>query len=123
MQVAYSASNKIGKFNITWEQLNDREIMASLFALLDAVLHCYDHESGRGKTYIAASDKLFQQVEEGGEVPQYRLEFDHPLKPLPDREAAAQCVKSKHGFSWRAVRNHIVRVPPLNIHMQPRLPQ
>lgn len=112
----YSASNKIGMFNITHQMLNDRELMHSLFGLC-TVLDCFDHESGRGKTYIAASD-LFQPLGEGEEIPQYRIEFDHPTMPLP-LERAQECIRSG-AFGWRAVRNHIIRVPPLDIRAQAR---
>jgi hypothetical protein len=110
--VRYSASNRIGQFRITYEMLEDRELMRALFSLC-LVLKAWDHESGRGKEYICASD-LFDEVAEGNEVPEYRLEFDHPTLPLADREAAARCVKVGD-FGFRAVRKIIVRVPPLAV--------
>lgn len=112
-KVRYSSSNRIGKFRVMYETLEDREAMRSLFALC-VVLEAWEHESGRGREYIAVSE-LFEEVPEGGEVPQYRIEFDHPSLPLKGREPKAKFLKSL-GFEWRAVRQNIVRVPLLNIN-------
>ena len=107
-EVGYSDSNRIGKFNIMFEMLEDRELIGALMALI-TVLEAYPHESGRGTTFIGASE-IFQELQPGDEIPEYRLEFDHPIRPLPP-ERARECTKSG-AFGFRAIRNTIVRVPP-----------
>ena len=108
-EIAYSDSNRIGKFSIMFEMLEDRELIGALMALMAPVLEAYPHESGRGTTFVAASE-LFQELQEGDEIPEYRIEFDHPTRPLPP-ERARECTKSG-AFGFRAIRNTIVRVPP-----------
>lgn len=116
-EVAYTDSNRVGVFNLSFEQQQDRELMSSLMQLM-VVLEAFPHESGRGTTFICAS-KLFQELHEGEEIPEYRLEFDHPSRPL-EEWARKECTKSG-AFGWRAIRNIIVRVPPLNINMSPKV--
>jgi hypothetical protein len=113
MKIAYQDSNRIGKINILYETIReDRELVGALMALLLPVLHVEDHESGRGKTYYAASE-LFQPIVEDEEIPQYRIEFVHD-QPFEDAEREVARVNSgKYGFV--AIRNTIVRVPPLHI--------
>lgn len=108
-EIAYSDSNRIGKFHIMFEMLKDRELIGALMALM-TVLEAFPHESGRGTTFIAASD-IFQELEPNTEIPEYRIEFDHPTKPLPP-DRARECTKSG-AFGFRAIRNIIVRVPPV----------
>ena len=116
-EVYYVDSNRLGKFNLTFEMQKDRELMGSLFKLMTPVIEAYPHESGRGTTFVAVSE-LFHQLGEGEEIPQYRLEFDHPSAPPLSEEARRECTKSG-AFGWRAIRNNIVRVPPLNINLSP----
>ena len=75
-EVIYPGSNRIGKFNLQHELLRDgaeRPMLQALFGLC-VVLGTEAHESGRGLTYIAASD-LFQPLAEGEEIPEYRKAF------------------------------------------------
>jgi len=60
-ELSYPDSNRIGKFNINFEQQRngaERPMLQALFGLC-IVLEVENHESGRGKTYYAASE-LFQ---------------------------------------------------------------
>lgn len=108
MKIAYANDNRIGRINVLYEVIRDeREMVGALMALC-VVLECEDHESGRGKTYTCAS-KLFQPLNDGDEIPEYRLEFvhDQPFE-LPEREA----VRVNSGkFGFVAIRNTIVRAP------------
>lgn len=119
-QIAYADSPRIGKFHIPHETLNDgaqRPLLQALFGLC-VVLEAGDHESGRGKTYIAASE-LFEALSEGDEVPEYRIEFafDMPFEAL-DHEAR----RLNNGrFGFVAIRKIIVRVPPVSVSLRPQV--
>lgn len=116
MQIFYPDSNRLGKMDILYKTLREeREMCGALFSLC-VVLHVEDHESGRGKTYYAASD-LFQPISDGAEIPEYRLEFayDRPFEN-PEREAAR--VNSGR-FGFVAIRKNIVRVPSLTMGVMP----
>lgn len=118
-KAVYSGSNRVGKFNMLHEILGDgreRPMLQALFSLC-VVLDCFDHESGRGKTYIAASD-LFQPLLEGEEIPDYRIEVAWPDQDFQNPERAKNALTSG-GFRFAAIRQNIVRVPPLNIGVQP----
>lgn len=120
MEIAYSASPNIGKFNIPHETLHDggeAPMLKALFGLC-VILHTEQHESGRGMTYVAASE-LFQPLREREEIPEYRIEFGH-LRPLPDAELEARAIASAN-FRFAAVRQVVIRVPPAQTHLSPRL--
>lgn len=110
VQVVSTGSNRVGKFLISYELLgNGRErLMLQALMGLCLVLSCDEHESGRGKEYIASSN-LFQPLAEGDEIPQYRIEmtfdsaFDNP-------EYEASRINSG-SFGFVAIRQHIIRVP------------
>ena len=108
--IAYPDSNRIGKFNLAHELLRDgaaRPMLQALFGLC-VVLEAEEHESGRGKTYIAASE-LFQPLAEGEEIPEYRIEFAcNQAFPNPDYEAKRM---NSGAFGFVAIRNIIVRAP------------
>lgn len=116
-RIAYSESNKLGKFNIPHERdEDDREMLGALFAIC-VLLEVHEHESGRGRTYIAASE-LFQPLSEGDEIPEYRLEYvcnQH----FENEEREARRINSGP-FGFVAIRKTIVRVPPvavgINLH-------
>ena len=109
-EIVYPDSNRIGKFNLTHELLRDgsaRPMLQALFGLC-VVLDIEEHESGRGKIYIAASD-LFQPLAEDEEVPMYRIEFACGCEfTNPERE---QQRLNSGAFWFVAVRQTIVRVP------------
>ena len=113
---------RVGQFNVPDELLRDRALVAALMSLM-TVMESWRHESGRGMSYIAMSP-LFQPItvpygEKAAEIPTYRIEFDHPKKPLADREAAKECIRvGRFGLGFRAVRQNIVRVPLLNVRVQ-----
>jgi len=109
-EIVYPDSNRIGKFNLTHELLRDgsaRPMLQALFGLC-VVLDAEEHESGRGKSYIAASD-LFQPLAENEQVPEYRIEFAAGV-PFPNLEHEARRLNSG-AFGFVAVRQIIVRVP------------
>jgi len=109
-EIVYPDSNRIGKFNLTHELLRDgsaRPMLQALFGLC-VVLDAEEHESGRGKSYIAASD-LFQPLAENEEVPEYRIEFACNQAFInPEHEARRL---NSGAFGFVAVRQIIVRVP------------
>ena len=109
-EIVYPDSNRIGKFNVTHEILRDgsaRPMLQALFGLC-VVLDAEEHESGRGKTYITASD-LFQPLAESEEVPEYRIEFAcNQAFPNPEHEARRL---NSGAFGFIAVRQTILRVP------------
>ena len=117
--VSYPDSNRIGKFNITHETLRaggERPMLQALFGLC-VILSTEPHESGRGTTYIAASD-LFHALTEGEEIPEYRIEFVHDQPFDREDREAARINSGKFGFV--AIRQHIVRVPPASIGVRPQ---
>jgi hypothetical protein len=118
--VAFADSPRIGKFHVPHETLNDgseRPMLQALFGLC-IVLEAGEHESGRGKTYIAASE-LFEALNEGDEVPEYRIEFayDRPFEAA-DHEAR----RTNQGrFGFVAIRKIVVRVPPVQVSVRPQV--
>jgi len=118
-EVVYPDSNRVGKFNLLYEVLRDgtqRPMMLALFGLC-IILDVDEHESGRGKTYVAASE-LFQPLTEGEEIPEYRIEFAANM-PFANKELEAKRLNSGQ-FGFVAVRKIIVRVPPAQLRLQPR---
>jgi hypothetical protein len=121
-QIAYPDSNRIGKFQILHEVLFDgreRPLLQALFGLC-LILDTEDHESGRGKTYIAAS-ALFQPLIEGEEIPEYRIECAWPDQAFKNPEHENDCIGSA-GFRFKAIRQIIVRVPPAQLTHRPGTP-
>ena len=105
-------SNKVGSFNILFEKEPDTELMQALMDLC-TVIHAFPHESGRGTTYVAISD-LFEGIEDGEEVPQYRIEFRAPDQKFDRPDYEVRRLNSRR-FGFVAIRNTIIRVPPLQI--------
>lgn len=119
-QIAYPHSPRIGKFHIPHETLNDvvqRPLLQALFGLC-VVLEAGDHDSGRGKTYIAASE-LFDALEEGDEVPEYRIEFAYGM-PFESADYEARRLNGG-GCGFVAIRKIIVRVPPIQVSLRPQI--
>lgn len=120
-EVVYSGSNRIGKFNLLYSLLQDgtqRPMLQALFGL-GVVLDTFENESGRGKTYIVASD-LFQPLSEGEEIPEYRIEFACN-QPFPNSEYELRRLNNGV-FGFVAIRQIVVRVPPAQLAMRPALP-
>lgn len=120
-QIYYPDSNRIGKFNVPHETLHDgasRPMLQALFGLC-VILSAEDHESGRGKTYIAASE-LFQELADGEEIPDYRIEFAHDIA-FPNAEHQARRLDSGE-FGFVAVRQVVVRVPAIAMSTAARIP-
>src|SRR4051812_12079480 len=116
-EIAYPDSNRVGKFNLAHELLRDgaaRPMLQALFGLC-VILDVEEHESGRGKTYIAAAE-LFQPLAEGEEVPEYRIEFAcNQAFANPEHEAKRL---DSGAFGFVAIRQIIVRVPPAQLGHQ-----
>ena len=111
--VVYSQSPKIGKFSLLDEVLADganRPWLQALFGLC-VVLETQRDESGRGVQYIAASE-LFQPLAEGEEIPKYRIDMTHNTFLRDDHEARRL---DSGGFGFVATRQHLIRVPPLQV--------
>lgn len=120
-EINYPDSNKIGKYNIRHELLNDgsaRPMLQALFGL-GVVLDTYENESGRGKTFIVASD-LFQALAEGEEIPSYRIEFIFDGK-FTNSEWESKRINSGN-FGFVAIRQIIVRAPPATLSVRPGVP-
>jgi hypothetical protein len=120
-EIVYPDSPRVGRFQITYELLRDgshRPMLQALFGLC-VVLDVEDHESGRGKTYTAASE-LFQPLKEGEEIPEYRIEcacnmaFENPERELDRINSGA--------FGFCAIRQIVVRVPPAQFTHRPVAP-
>lgn len=110
MEISFPDSPRIGRFNILSDKIDDPHSQA-LFSLC-TVLHEEPHESGRGTTFYAASD-LFQPLNEGEEIPEYRIEsvFDGNF----EREDYQHQRIDSGRFGFVAIRNTIIRVPTLGI--------
>jgi hypothetical protein len=122
-EVVYPDSPRIGKFNITNEILQsgrEREMLQALFGLC-VILGVEDHDSGRGKTYIAASD-LFQVLTDGEEIPEYRVDCAQ-RQPFVNPEHEARKLESSNGYAFVATRQIIVRVPPAQMHAKTNVPR
>lgn len=120
-EIAYPDSPRIGKFNILREVLQDgreRSLLQALFAVC-VVLEAYPNESGRGTTYIAASE-LFQPLAEGEEIPEYRIECAWPDQQFRNPDHELDCVRSGE-FRFRAVRQIVVRVPAVSMSIKPNV--
>lgn len=120
-EIVYPDSNRIGKFNLTHELLRDGSVRPMLQALfgLCVVLEAEEHESGRGKTYIAASE-LFQRLAEGEAIPEYRIEFAcNQAFTNPEHEAQRL---NNGAFGFVAVRQIIVRAPEARLGFRPQAP-
>jgi len=117
MEVFYPNSNRIGQFNLLSETLSDdreRTWIQALMALC-VVERSYPDESGRGRTFIAASE-LFQPLTEGEEIPEYRIECELARPFTPEENARA---RQSGRFKFYAVRKIIVRVPPVQTGARP----
>jgi len=113
-EVSYPDSNRIGKMLIARETLRDgtqRPMLQALFGLC-IILEVGDHESGRGKEYIAASE-LFEPLAEGEEIPEYRIE-QATLMPFAQADHEARRLNSG-AFGFVAIRRIIVRVPAIAV--------
>lgn len=119
--IVYPSSNRIGKFNVMYELMEDgleRPMLQALFGLC-IVLEVLEHESGRGKTYIAASE-LFQALAEGEEIHEYRIDYvRNQAFPNPEHEARRL---NSGVFGFVATRQIIIRVPSAKFSQQPRVP-
>jgi hypothetical protein len=119
VEISYPDSNKIGQFFLTYEVIRngaDAPMLQALFSLC-VILHTEQHENGRGISYYAASEKLFQPITDGSDIPEYRLEivYDRAFEN-PERERGRINV-GLWGFC--AVRKTILRVPPVQVQMTP----
>lgn len=106
--LAYPDSNRIGRFNVLDEAMDER--VAAMLRIM-TVLKVEPHESGRGKTFYAASD-LFQPLMEGEEIPEYRIDSAYDCE-FPDAEKQARRINVGQ-FGFVATRQFIIRVPTLN---------
>ena len=109
---------RVGQFKIPHALLADRALMAPLFSLMTP-LEEWEHESGAGKEFICIS-ALFEPIAalpgQKYDIPQYRIEFDHPSKPLVGREPEAKFIRVGK-FEFRAIRQNVVRVPMLRMQV------
>lgn len=120
--IAYADSSRIGKFNVTFEQQRDRALWQAILGLC-TVLEAFAHESGRGTTFIAASE-LFEGLTEGAEIPEYRIQIavNEPFK-APELEARRKDARVDGSvIGIVAIRNTIVRVPPAQLALRPAAP-
>lgn len=115
MEILYKDSNRVGFVLIPHETLKHEGEMFGAFLSLVTVLHVEEHESGRGKQYYVACPvdvPLFEQLGEGEEIPEYRLEFS--IEPFKNEEYEAKRINSGK-FGFVAIRRLIVRVPSASL--------
>lgn len=113
-QIHFPDSDKIGCFRILFETLRDCRAQVQALFNLCTVVHVEDDETGRGKMYYAASD-LFEQIKEGSEIPEYRIESREGLNKFDQSEHEARAISSTNSFRFVAIKKIIVRVPTLQI--------
>jgi hypothetical protein len=114
VKIVSQGSNRVGKFNLSYELLNDgneRAMVAALIGLCD-VISVEEHESGRGRQYICASS-LFQPLTEGEEIPQYRIEFAYD-REFDNQEHEDSRINAGP-FGFVAIRQNILRVPAASL--------
>lgn len=115
-QIVYTDSNRVAKLDIMYEQLEQNGPMLAALMGLVVVLQVEEHPSGRGKTFIVACKqnvKLFQELNEDDEIPEYRLEFVHDGKFEDPAREASRTNSGRYGFA--AIRKTILRVPPVEM--------
>lgn len=114
--VAFSGSNRIGKFNVLFEQQADRALWHAIMSTM-TVLEAWPNESGRGTTFLAASEH-FQELPENTEIPAYRINVAvnaaFPDAELESRRIDVRLEGSVIGIVF--TRQIIVRAPPAQIH-------
>lgn len=105
-----STDPRLGILLITHEMLRDREVISALFSHV-TILESEPHESGRGLRFIVACE-LFDELENGEELPEYRIEMAPPGKPFdnPEHEQRKR-VGNAPGFRFVAIRKIIIRAP------------
>lgn len=117
----FASSNRVGKFQVLHEILmsgDEAPMLRALFGLC-VVLEVGEHESGRGKLYIATSD-LFQPLTEGEEIPTYRIEYAYDCA---FDDPTHETVRVNNGpFGFVAVRQNIVRAPSIEFPLHLPLP-
>lgn len=122
--IHYPDSNRVGSFNVTYAQLSndaERPMLEALFALCEAMLKVEEHESGRGRTFYAASNSLFCPLVEDEEIPEYRIEFAAPGATFANPEDEARAVTAQGGFRFVAIRKTILRVPAIALAVQSKM--
>jgi hypothetical protein len=111
--VQCTESNRVGKFNLLDAVIAEQPELVQALLATCKVLVDEPHESGRGRFILAASP-LFQELVEGEEIPQYRIEAVRD-GCFEDAEKEARRVNSGlYGFI--AVRQIIVRAPAIGVH-------
>ena len=106
----YATDPRLGMLLITHETLRDRELISALFSHV-TILETEPHESGRGMRFVLQCE-LFDELKNGEELPEYRIEMAPPGKPFdnPEHEQRKQ-VGQAPGFRFVAIRKIIVRAP------------
>ena len=110
MNIAYN-NPKVGIMNITHEMHADRELMSALMKHV-TVLNAQQHESGRGIEYIVSCE-LFDDLKEGEEIPEYRIEMCPPGMKF-DNDEYEQRKQVGTDFRFVAIRQFIIRAPVLS---------
>jgi hypothetical protein len=115
-EISFPDSNRVGKFNVLHEVLRSERGMIGALLGLCTLIESGPHESGRGIEFIAAGP-LFQELAEGEEIPEYRIEMSVEPFENPEREAA----RTNSGrFGFVAIRKTVVRVPAASMVAQAR---
>ena len=110
LPVSFSESNRIGKFNLLDGRIEHDALMCQALLSVCSVILDEPHESGRGR-FIMAASQLFEPLEEGEEIPEYRIEAVCDAD-FADEEKRRLSVRSGR-FRFYATRQNIVRVPPV----------
>ncbi len=112
MEIHYPDSDRLGCLLILHETLRDDGAMIGALLAMCKVILDEEHESGRGRRFTLAGP-MFQPLNEGEEIPEYRVEFVHD-QPFANPDWQARRVDSgRFGFAF--FRKTILRVPPLQL--------
>lgn len=121
IELSYPDTNRLGKLLILDRALRDDAAMVGALFGLVKVIKEGRHESGRGKEFYVACPAdvpLFEPLREGEEIPEYRVEFVYDRKFERDDLEARRVNNGRFGFV--AIRNFIIRVPPIQMHIAAR---
>lgn len=112
IQVQFTESNRLGKFNLPDERIDHDAGMCQHLLKLCTVIMDEPHESGRGR-FIMAASPLFDALAEGDEIPEYRIEAVCDAQ-FADEDKRLRAHKSGRYF-FAAIRQILVRVPSVGI--------
>jgi hypothetical protein len=121
VQLVFEGSSRVGQFRVDDQfVVENRELIGALLGLC-VILDVRPDDSGRGRLFTCASD-LFEPLNEGDEIPEYRIEATHGSTNFPQDDHEARALAAGDGFKFVAIRRVIVRVPAIEMSHFAKMP-